>query len=289
LTGVDFYRNPGSFVGESIEFSDLSLYIPIDLYNPQYGTPVPAVAPYTHGDSVTQFTGVYLQDQIKIFRRLGVTLGGRFDHASNFDSSDPSHISNAFTPRVGVTYEILPGASLYASFSKSFLPQSGRQFDGSENGSFVPPERGQQWEGGVKTALLGGRLSTTLAIYNLSRTNVTTSDAVHPNFYSVTGQQRSRGVELELTLQLLPGWNVTAAYSLIDAKVTDDTDIPVGTPTQNAPRHSVNIWSTYEVRRTWLRGLGVGFGGRAYTNQSGDLFDTFKIPGYGLLDASPKC
>lgn len=287
LTGVDFYRDPNFFAGESIDFSDLSLYMPIDMYRPVYGAvPFPAIAPYTQGETLTQFTGIYVQDQLKFLRRLGVTVGGRFDHAINHDTPDPSHVSNAFTPRVGVTYDLLPGATVYTSFSKSFLPQSGRAFDGSENGSFVPPEKGQQWEGGIKTALLGGRLATTLAVYNLSRRNVTTTDPVHPNFYLVTGQQRSRGFELESTLQLKPGWNLTAAYSFIDAEVTEDSDIPVGTPTQNVPRHSFNAWTTYEFRRGWARGLGIGFGGRAYTNQSGDLYDTFKIPGYGLVDAS---
>lgn len=36
----------------------------------------------------------------------------------------------------------------------------------------------------------------------------------------------------------------------------------------------------------WARGLGLGFGGTYYTDQSGDLLDTLKIPAYGLVDAS---
>ena len=40
------------------------------------------------------------------------------------------------------------------------------------------------------------------------------------------------------------------------------------------------------MQHGWARGLGLGFGGTYYTDQSGDLLDTFKIPGYGLVNAS---
>ncbi len=287
LVGVDYYREPNSFHGESVDFSDLSQYVPIDLFNPVYGaSPFPEVHRYTEGKSITQFTGFYLQDQAKLLRRLTLTMGGRFDLASNRDEPGPGHPDNAFTPRVGLTYQLVPGAALYASFSKSFLPQTGRIFDGSGDGAFAPPEYGQQWEGGIKTAFLGGRASSTLALYRLTRRNVVTTDPVHPNFYLLTGEQSSHGVELETSIQVLSGWNLTAAYTFTDAEVTKDNDIPIGTPTQNVPRNSFNAWTTYEFRRGWARGVTLGFGGRYYTDQSGDLLNTFQIPAYGLVDAS---
>jgi hypothetical protein len=45
-------------------------------------------------------------------------------------------------------------------------------------------------------------------------------------------------------------------------------------------------WSTYEVQHGWLRGVGLGFGARYYTRQSGDLLDTFSIAAYDLTDAA---
>lgn len=127
---------------------------------------------------------------------------------------------------------------------------------------------------------------TTLAIFQLDRKNVSTTDPAHPNFYLVTGQQRSRGVELEATLHPLRGWNVTSAYSHIHAVVTNDTTLPEGTPTINTPKNIFNLWTTYEIPRGAVRGLAFGVGGRRYTDQSGDLAHTFDLPGYGLVDAS---
>ena len=104
--------------------------------------------------------------------------------------------------------------------------------------------------------------------------------------FRVGGIERSRGVELEATLHPLPGWNLTTAYSYINAEVTQDTTLPAGTPTINAPRNIFNLWSTYEIQRGEVHGLTFGIGGRHYTDQSGDLANSFQLPGYGLLDAS---
>ena len=127
---------------------------------------------------------------------------------------------------------------------------------------------------------------TTVAVFQLNRKNVATTDPNHPNFYLVTGQQRSRGVEFEATLHPLAGWNVTTAYSYINAEVTSDTILAVGTPTLNAPKNIFNVWTTYEVPRGVARGLSLGIGGRHYTDQSGDLGNSFRLPGYGIVDAS---
>ena len=93
-------------------------------------------------------------------------------------------------------------------------------------------------------------------------------------------------VEAEATLHPLSGWNLTTAYSHIVAIVTSDTSLPYGTPTLNAPRNIFSVWSTYEIPRGAVRGLGFGVGGRRYTDQSGDLANSFQLPGYGVVDAS---
>src|SRR5581483_6419422 len=208
--------------------------------------------------------------------------------ASNHDLAEPDSSDNhAFSPRVGLTYQLHPGVAAFSSFSKSFYPQSGRIFvEGTEAGKFVTPETGQQWEGGIKISLLGGWVGMTVSVYHLQRQNVITSDLSHPNFYQQTGKQRSRGVEFETAFRLMTGWNVTLAYAFTDAIVTEDEYIPISTRTQNSPRNTVNAWITYEVQRGPAKGLGFGFGGRHYTDQSGDLVDTFNLPGFGVFDAS---
>jgi iron complex outermembrane receptor protein len=287
VAGVDYYRKPNKYHGESINFSDPSAYMPLDVFHPQYGTPFPLISPYARGETRERYVGLYLQDRTQLTKRLSLTAGGRLDFASNRDLSQPeSNDNNAFSPRVGVSYRIVPSVALYASYGKSFLPQSGRVYDGSSSGAFVRPETGDQWEGGLKSSLLSGRMVNTVSVYRLTRNDVLTSDPAHPHFFLLTGTQRSKGVELESNYQLHRSWNLTLAYAYTDAKVVRDNDIPIGTPTQNVPRNSFNIWTTYELQHGRLNGVGLGFGGRYYTDQSGDLLDTFSIPSYGLIDAS---
>jgi iron complex outermembrane receptor protein len=285
--GVDYYREPNRYNEESIDFNNTSAYMPLDVFNPVYGTPFSPISPFANGDTRTQYVGLYVQDRMQLTERLSLTAGGRLDFASNRDFSQPvSNDNNAFSPRVGGTYRLVPSVALYADYSKSFLPQTGMVYDGSPSGAFASPERGDQWEGGVKTSLLSGRMVNTVSVYRLTRSNVLTPDPNHPNFYVLTGKQRSKGVELETTFQLHRTWNLILAYAFTEANVVQDNVIPVGTPTQNVPKHSLNVWSTYELQHGWLRGVGLGFGARYYTRQSGDLLDTFSIPAYGLMDAS---
>jgi iron complex outermembrane recepter protein len=285
--GVDYYREPNRYNEESINFNDPSAYMPLDVFNPVYGTLFSPIYPFASGDTRTQYVGLYLQDRMQLTERLSLTAGGRWDFASNRDFSQPeSNDNNAFSPRGGVTYRLVPSVALYADYSKSFLPQTGMLYDGTSSGAFASPERGDQWEGGVKSYLLSGRMVNTVSVYRLTRSNVLTPDPNHPNFYLLTGKQRSKGVELETTFQLHRTWNLILAYAFTEANVVQDNVIPVGTPTQNVPKHSVNVWSTYELQHGWLKELGLGFGARYYTAQSGDLLDTFSIPAYGLLDAS---
>jgi iron complex outermembrane recepter protein len=287
VAGVDYYREPKKYNEESINFNEPSAYMHLNVFDPVYGTPFSPIYPFARGDTRTQYIGLYLQDRMQLTERLSLTAGGRLDFASNRDFSQPvSNDNKAFSPRVGGNYRLVPSVTLYADYSKSFLPQTGMVYDGSPRAAFASPEKGDQWEGGVKTSLLSGRMVNTLSVYRLTRDNVLTPDPNHPNFYVLTGKQRSKGVELETSFQLHRTWNLILAYAFTDAHVVKDNVIPAGTPTQNVPKNSVNVWSTYELQRGWLRGVGLGFGARYYTDQSGDLLNTFSIPAYGLMDAS---
>ena len=287
ILGLDFFRKPSDAKGYSIDFSDATQYEGLDLYKPVYGRyPVRPLQLYTASNTALQYTGAYFQDHIRLPYRLTLTGGARTDWAKNISKGSPNQNDLGISPRLGLTWQALQPVTLYASFGKSFMPQSGFVYDGSITGRFLAPERGQQWEGGAKTSFLNGKLLGNVALFQLERRNIATSDPTHPNFNLVTGTQRSRGVELEATVHPLAGFNLTSSYAFVNAIVTKDNTLPIGTPTLNAPKHLFNLWGTYEIPRGPARGLLIGFGGRHYTSQSGDLAHSFDIPGYGLIDAS---
>lgn len=120
----------------------------------------------------------------------------------------------------------------------------------------------------------------------MTRTNVLVTDPNDQDFQIQTGEQNSRGVELSLTGEILPGWNIFAGYAYTDARITEDTTFEVGSRLQSVPDHTFNIWTTYEIQTGDLQGLGFGLGLFFVGDRTGDLPNTYDIPSYLRTDAS---
>ena len=231
--------------------------------------------------------GIYLQDQIAILDNLQLVVGGRFDTFSGeSETIETGEISeteaDAFSPRVGIVYQPIEPVSLYASYSRSFTPVNGTDVDGEQ----FDPERGTGFEIGVKTEIIKNKLFSTLALYDITLTNVTTEDRNNRNFDVQTGEQNSQGIELDVTGEILPGWNIFAGYAYTDAEVTEDNVIPVGNRLENVPENNFNLWTTYTLQKGSLQGLGFGAGIFYIGERAGDLENTFFVDGYTRVDAA---
>lgn len=260
----------------------------IDIFNPVYGQPRGATLPSSFGiRQQTNSLGIYLQDQVALTDNLKILLGERFDFIDRkyedlISNTESSGTDSAFSPRVGIVYQPIPAISLYASYTSSFTPPGGSYFFGVD--SSFKPERGNQYEVGVK-ADLNDRLSATLSLFDLTRTNVTTADPNRPNFSIQVGEQNSQGVELNLAGEILPGWNIFAGYAYIDARVTKDNTLTPGSRLSNSANHSFNLWTSYEIQEGNLQGLGAGIG-LFYVGDRVDFNNTYTVPSYFRTDAS---
>ena len=261
----------------------------LDLFNPVYRQPREPVILTYDGSILTDTLGIYLQNQVALTKNLRLVLGTQFDVFEQTDrdflaDTRTNQSGNAFNPFVGIVYQPVEPISLYASYGRSFTPTIGRAFDRSQ----FQPERGAQYEVGVK-ADLNDRLSATLALYELTRTNVLTTDTsinVPPGFSIQTGEQRSRGIELNVAGEIIPGWNIIAGYAYTDARITEDNTLPKGNWLNNVPENAFNLWMTYEIQSGNLRGLGVGLGLFFVGERQADLSNTFQIPSYLRTDAT---
>jgi iron complex outermembrane receptor protein len=260
----------------------------IDLFNPIYGQPIGDETERGGSDSSTDTLGIYVQDQITLADNLKLLLGVRFDTFTGntkdrITSAEQNSSGDAFSPRVGIVYQPIVPISLYAGYSQSFNPITGVTFEGSA----FQPERGTQYEVGVK-ADLTDRLSATLAFYDLTRSNISTDDPTpgRVGFSIQTGEQRSRGIEFNIGGEILSGWNIIAGYAYNDAQITQDNTLPVGNLLRNTPRNSFNLWTSYELQEGALKGLGFGLGLFYVGDRQGDLANTFELPSYFLTDAA---
>ncbi|MEA5617119.1 TonB-dependent receptor [Cronbergia sp. UHCC 0137] len=281
LFGVDlsWLRDPFTFRGESDSSSS------INIFNPVYGTvsrpsrdEFPVIFPF---ETQTNTLGFFLQDQLTLAENLKLLIGGRFDTIDQ-NSTDSEREDQAFSPRVGIVYQPIQPISLYASFSRSFQPNFGTRADGS----LLEPVRGTQYETGVRGEFLNGRLITNLAAYEITRSNLAVTDPDNPNFSIPSGEQRSRGIELDVTGQILPGWNLIASYAYTDARVTKDDNLQPGNLLDGVPFNSASLWSTYEIQTGDFQGLGFGLGLFYVGERQGDLNNSFQVPSYVRTDAS---
>ncbi|MEH1989361.1 TonB-dependent siderophore receptor [Nostoc sp.] len=282
LMGFDFNRNVQIF--EST-ISDSALPN-LDIFNPDYNISNPVYIPNYSFDSSTQSYGAYLQDQISILDNLKLLVGGRLDWVSqnqtNSGIDSPEQNDSAFSPRVGLVYQPSKSVSLYTSYSQSFLPTSGFNPDGRA----FKPTKGTQYEAGIKTDFLDGKLSTTLAAYQITKTNVTIQDQNDRDAQIQVGEQRSRGIELDITGEILPGWKVIGSYAYTDAEVTEDIDISVGNKLLGVPENQASLWTTYEIQKGDLKGLGFGLG-LFYVGERAALSDnSVELPNYWRTDAA---
>lgn len=277
--GVDYRWTETKYIGRNS-----NNLVTLNMFAPDYGA-MPLFeydAPFTY-DFNEDDLGVYVQEHARFLETVTLTLGGRFDSSSSSDDES----AEAFSPRVGLTYEFVDGLAAYANYARSFEPQWGFV---DSSGNNVDPATGENVEVGLKASLLDGRLSGLLAVYQLTRQNVATGDlnTPDPNDSVVAGEQRSRGVELEGGYRFAPGWEVIGAYTYIDAEITEDNTLPVGARLWGVPEQSFNAWMKYTLQGGPLPGLGFGVGGRYYTEQEGDstYSNPFTLPAYGVVDAA---
>jgi iron complex outermembrane receptor protein len=278
LFGVDLSRQTSNFRGDPSAPASS-----INIFNPVYGIirrPSRVEFPYLFS-SQTNSLGLYLQDQITLAENLKLLVGGRFDILDQSSASSEQQ-DQAFSPRVGIVYQPVQPISLYASFSRSFQPNSAIRVDGS----LLEPVRGTQYEVGVRGEFLNGRLITNLAAYEITKTNIAVTDPDNLDFSIPVGEERSRGIELDIAGEILPGWNIIASYAYTDARVTKDDNLQPGNLLDGVPFNSASLWSTYEIQTGDLQGLGFGLGLFYVGERQGDLNNSFQVPSYVRTDAS---
>lgn len=286
LAGVE-YRN----TQEQPEFQFSNDYPSINIFDPVY-TGIPyAIEPEFFRDDTIRTIGVYIQDQIEFSPSLKVLAGLRYDSVDQFRTTQNvgevreefSQVDSALSPRIGVVFQPVEPISLYASYTESFEPSFGASRNG--DGSVFDPETGRQYEVGIK-ADLTDQLSLTFAAFDIRKQNVVVQDPNNPLLSIQTGEVTSRGLELNLGGEILPGWNITAAYTLLDAYVSQDTSDIEGNQLANVPDNQFSLWTTYEIQDGDLQGLGFGLGFFYLSDRPGTLENSFTLPSYFRTDAA---
>ncbi|WP_082780874.1 TonB-dependent siderophore receptor [Cephaloticoccus primus] len=255
----------------------------IDALNPVHGQPSPPMTSFiTNSLAHEKNYALNAQDQVHFSTRLIGQLGVRYDSVdvrshNRFNNRKTNYNRDATVPRAGLLYKFTPQFSSFASAARSFRP------NGTDStGVVYDPETGVGYEVGSKFELFGGRLGGTFALFHITKENVLTP---HPDPAVIdsiaVGEQRSQGLDLQISGKLIDSLRLIAAYAYIDAEVTKDNRASYqGNRLVAAPEHSGSLFAVYELPR----GFEIG---SAYTYvglRKGDITNRIEMPGYSTVD-----
>jgi iron complex outermembrane recepter protein len=283
LSGADYsvLEDSGYRDISSVPLGSVDLSAP--LFPISYSAPGPGIK--------TQFVknttyGGYFQLQSDIYQRfhslLGLRLGGvEIDFSNTLLNSTAKTQRLAFLPRVGGVFDVTNAISIFAGYSEGMRGQPLVSFAGTPK-----PELSRHIEAGVKfdfEEILTGQL----AVYQIDRSQVAIPLAPGSASFVASGQQRSQGIELDLTWRPNEAINLLASFAHTEAKFRESQNgISAGNTLAWVPENSGRLWAYYRFQQPILKGLGLGFGvylrSEAYLSND----NLFKTRGYHSFDAA---
>ncbi|BAP78854.1 ferrichrome-iron receptor [Pseudomonas sp. MT-1] len=261
MVGVE-YRDASS--------EDSSVYqgvSPIDIANPVYGGAPVGLVPYSRNKQDYTTKSLFVQQNLSFFERFIVTGGIRND-SLDLSSTDITNVraSDTFSEnsvRGALTYIVNDEVSTYVSMVESVAPPT----------IGVTPERGKQYEIGVKYSPTSMNALFSAAIYDLTQEDITVA-VVQPNGTierETIGESRVRGLDLEAKAELTENLSLIGGYSYMESEVLRGTlrsgASLEGNEFEAAPKHSASLWSYYNLPGTRMSvGLGARYTGAYYFN-----------------------
>ncbi|PQA60560.1 TonB-dependent siderophore receptor [Siphonobacter curvatus] len=236
----------------------------------------------------------YVSDVLNLTDRLMAMLSVRvekFDNKGTSVNGQPAaaagvYSQTAVSPKFGLVYQpIKEQLSVFANYMNGF--QNVAPITQPDNSILTPlPQYGNQWEVGVKTEALAQKLTATVSYYEIDLKNAIRTDPTRPGFSIQDGQQKSKGVEVDLVANPLPGLNLIVGYGHNEYKYTRANASQEGL-SNGLPADIANFWASYKFTQGAAKGWGIGIGGNhvstIYPNNVGG---GITIPAYTKFDAT---
>lgn len=229
--------------------------------------------------------------RISLADPLTAVIGARinwydYKQENNLKTSGKYSVDREIVPYAALIYDLNNNLSLYGSYTEIFNPQSATD----ASNAVLDPVTGEAYELGIKGEFYDGRLNTSLAVFRIYQVgnaldDLGSPDPCLPNYTSghckvAAGKNRSEGFELEVTGEVLPGWQVSGGYTYTTTEYLKDTLSNTGNvlrPTD--PKRQLKLFTSYRLPGAydaWTVGGGVSAqsdiysrNGNAVASQSG--------------------
>jgi len=277
-----------------------------DLYNPS--TRNRPASPYdgtVHSFRTEEFA-VYALDTLKLSPQWELNAGVRWDQvkaraweSGKADNVDLSRTDSTTSYSLGLVYKLDPKTSLYASVGSAFeisgnFDRNQVQLAGGADARVasastfnIEPEKTTAFELGAKWEL-GSDLDLNAAVFRTNKSNARFPGQAGGDNTILDSKLRIQGFELLAAGRITPAWRLYSGYAFLDSKVLDAPSRPfaIGQELGGTPKHSFNIFTTYDLSPQWTLGGGLQYVAKQTSGVQATADGTLKIaiPSYAVAD-----
>lgn len=234
--------------------------------------------------------GLSFSDTMGFFNdRVLFTAGAReqninvrgYDYNTKDETS--AYDSSLLSPIFGIVIKATQNLSFYANRSEALAEGGTAPSTATNVGQIFAPYRTKQYEAGVKYD--AGKYGANAAVFQITEPTAYTNAVT--KIYSVSGEERHRGVELGIYGEPVKGLRLLAGASMTDAKLTETGDSTTqGNVAVGVPRWLGNIGAEYDIPH--VSGLTVTanwiYTSKQYLNQT----NTLSIPAWNRFDIGAR-
>lgn len=218
--------------------------------------------------------------------RLLVTLGARHQtvkvtrYGPDGSVTTPAYDESRVTPAVGVLYKLSATTSLYANYIEALEEGPIAPTTGVTNPEEAfAPIHSRQREMGAKFDL--GKLAVTVALFEIKQPSAFTDTATRR--FALNGEQRNRGLEVNVFGAPVSGLRLTGGVALIDAELTKTADgTDDGRTAVGVAERLFKLNGEYDIAA--VQGLTLTGRVLAASSQFVNQSNGSSIPGYGIVD-----
>lgn len=218
-----------------------------------------------------------------------LTLGGRWQQidVKNYNASSGSITSSttnqAFSPAAGLVVKPIENLSLYANYIQGLSSGGIAPVNAINAGEAFPAFISRQIEVGAKYDFFGA-LGLTVAAFDITQPSSFTDPTTRR--FSVDGEQRNRGLELNVFGEPTPGLRLLGGVTWLDGVLTKTANgANNGKTAAGVPDVQLNLYGEYDLPFWLAPGTATLTGRVIYTSfQFYDQANTQSIPEWTRLD-----
>lgn len=261
MVGANFYelsRHDKKYARQRIPLAQIK---PFDRYLPE-----PTFQPLGDESQRTRQFGMYAATRLQLTDDLAFISGSRITYWKDKLNQTLRKENGVLSPYAGLIYNLTDALSAYTSYTQIFNPQSHQD----QQGNYLDPERGHNYEIGLKYLFPDEQASASVAIFQTRKDNLAVADGINltpdgSRAYVAADKTRSEGIEFEVNGEITDGWQLGAGYTHYRFRNADSKKIKT-----NIPANQARLFTTYRLSGSWHRltvGGGIQWQSKIYDSQ----------------------